>query len=104
MEFSIENVFAFTSLILVNFGAISTAWVRLNIKIAEIQKDVLSIRADMDEHKLSNKDDIKEIKDSVLRDSIDNKSDHQRMIDSINDMKEALTETKLDIIKALSKR
>ena len=104
MGFSIENVFAFMSLILVNFGAISTAWVRLNIKIAEIQKDVLSIRADMDEHKLSNKDDIKEIKDSVLRDSIDNKSDHQRMIDSINDMKEALTETKLDIIKALSKR
>lgn len=100
--FSIQDVFAFASLLLVNGVTIATAFTRLNIKIAETQKDVLAIKADIDEHKSTNKDDIKDIKESVLRDSIENKKDHQRVVDSVSALSDVINDMKIEIVRAVS--
>ena len=100
--FDIQDILAFASLILVNGVTIATAFTRLNIRIAETQRDVLSIKADLDEHKSSNKCDIKDIKESVLRDSIENKKDHQRVVDSVSTLANSINDMKVEIVKAVS--
>jgi len=86
-------------ILIFNASAIAGVFISLNVKIAETAKDVLSLRNDMEEHKLKNKDDINELKDIMIRDKADNRDDHKAMMLELAAMSKSLADFKLELIK-----
>ena len=97
----IDNLIALISLIVANGLAIGGVFLRLNIKIASLSRDYISLKNDIEEHKLSTKSDLKEFKDIVLRDKVDNRDDHQRMVNELNSINKSISDMRVDVIKAI---
>lgn len=51
----------------------------LNIRITENATDILNIKKEIDEHKVSNKDSFVEIKEILRENRNDNKQEHNKM-------------------------
>ena len=97
----IDNLIALISLIVANGLAIGGVFLRLNIKIASLSGDYISLKNDIEEHKISTKSDLKEFKDIVLRDKVDNRDDHQRMVNELNSINKSISDMRVDVIKAI---
>lgn len=99
-----SQIISLSALIITNAAALIAVFVKLNVKIAEIAKDYISIKSDFEEHKLKNKEDIMELKQIALRDRIDNKDDHQRIVDELNHVNKSISDLRVDIIKAIKNK
>jgi len=100
----LKDIISLLGILIVNGIAIATAFTKLNIKIAENSKDILAIRADIEEHKVNNKVDLKEFKEVVLRDRLENKEDHQRVIDSISKLADLVSDLRVEIFKSIKSK
>lgn len=61
-----------------------TAFVKLNIKNTENAKDILALRNEFNEHKVTNREDFEEIKDILKQDKEDSKQDHREIMAEIS--------------------
>lgn len=68
-----------------------TAFIKLNIKNTENAKDILALRNEFNEHKVTNRDDIddvksdiKEVKDMLKQDRDDSRKDHKEIMAEIS--------------------
>jgi hypothetical protein len=80
-------------------GGLATIYTNFNVRIAEIIKDVLAIRRDMEDHKMVNKLEIKEIKDMMQSDKMDNREDHLRILETLNKLSSSIADLRVDLAK-----
>ena len=80
---------------------LAAVFTNLNIKIAENATDILSIKNDIEEHKSKNKDDMKELKDAIIRDKTDNREDHMKIVGDLATVNKNIADLRVDIIKAI---
>lgn len=90
--------------VIANGIVIAAAYTKLNIRIAEVNKDMLSLRAEMQEHKQQNKEDLKETKQIATEEKRANKEDHQLIVAEISKLSDAVYAFKLDIIGAFKSK
>jgi hypothetical protein len=98
-----QFLLAALGILIANAAAIGTVFINLNVKIAENAKDLLSIKSDMEEHKVKNTDDIKELKDITMRDKQENRMDHKEIMNLLGAMTNSFYDFKLEILKAIQK-
>jgi len=100
----LADMIAILSAVIANGIVIAAAYTKLNIRITEVNRDMLSFRAEMQEHKIQNKEDLKETKAIAIEEKRANKEDHQIIVSEISKLSEAVYSVKLDIIGALKAR
>jgi hypothetical protein len=105
MGFTIEPglLISVITIIVGNGVALAGIFINLNVKIAEGARDNLALKLDLEEHKMKNKDDIKELKEIIMRDKADNRDDHKAIIAEVSSLAKNLADFKVEIIKAIQK-
>lgn len=78
------------------------AYIKLNIKITEISKDIMVQKRELEEHKISNKDSFDEMKILFKEYKGENKSDHISMKDDLSDINKNINDFKLDVLQILN--
>ena len=104
IRMELKDLIAILGILLANGAALATAFTKLNIKIAGLSRDYISLKADVEEYKVSSKSDLKEFKEIVLRDKIDNKEDHQRIVSELGVVNKSISDMRVDIIKAIQEK
>jgi len=61
-----------------------TAFIKLNIKNTENAKDILALRNEFNDHKVTNRDDFDEIKEILKQDRDDSRKDHREIMAEIS--------------------
>ncbi len=92
-----DQIIAIASMVIGFSSALITIYVKVNVRLAELNKDMLSMKRDMDEHKVTNRSDIKEIKEIISRDKLDNKENYLIIIESLSKLKDAMTDLKVQM-------
>ena len=80
-------------------GGLATIYTNFNVRIAEIIKDVLAIKRDMEDHKIVNKIEVKELKDMMQSDKMDNREDHLRILETLNKLSSVISDLRVDFAK-----
>ncbi len=74
-------------------------YTKLNVKIAEINKDQLSMRKDFDEHKAENNHDFDAFKTEMIENRKENREEHREIMACMSKVSEELSNLKTVIIK-----
>lgn len=78
------------------------AYIKLNIKITEISKDIMAQKKELEEHKISNKDSFDEIKTLFKEYKEENRSDHISMKSDLSEINNSINNFKFDVFKILN--
>lgn len=78
-------------------------YIKLNVKIAEIVKDQLSMRKDFDEHKIINKEDRAAFIEQLEIYRKENRDDHGKLFNEVSKMTSAVNDFKVEVIKNMKK-
>ena len=100
----LADMIAVLGAVIANGIVIAASFTRLNIRITEVNRDMLSLRAEMQEHKQQNKEDLKETKQIAIEEKRANKEDHQVIVAEISKLSDAMYTFKLDIIGAFKSK
>ena len=86
--------------LLLTWGAgLATIYTNFNVRITEIIKDVLAIKKDIEEHKIVNKTEVKELKDMMQSDRMDNREDYLRILETLNKLSASIADLRVDLAK-----
>ena len=95
----LKDLISILGLLIANGIALAGVFTKLNIKITEIYRDVVSVKADLEEHKNNNKFDLKEFKEAILRDKVETKSDHDKIVATLLEIATSIADVRVDIAK-----
>lgn len=95
----LKDLISLLGLLVANGIALAGVFTKLNIKISEIYRDVLAMKADLEEHKNSNRIDLKEFKETILRDKVESKSDHNKIVATLSEIATSIADLRVDIAK-----
>ena len=95
----LKDMISLLGLLIANGIALAGVFTKLNIKITEIYRDVVSVKADLEEHKNNNKLDLKEFKETILRDKVESKSDHDKIVIALSEIATSISDLRVDIAK-----
>lgn len=95
----LKDLISLLGLLVANGIALAGVFTKLNIKISEIYRDVLSMKAELEEHKNSNRMDLKEFKETILRDKVESKSDHNKIVVTLSEIATSIADLRVDIAK-----
>lgn len=98
---TIQEVLGLLALLLANGTALAATFTKLNIRVSENAKDILAIRSSISEHKDVNKIDMMELKGSMLRETINTKEDHKRVMEMLTKLGDTIIELKIELVKAI---
>jgi peroxiredoxin family protein len=76
-------------------GSFIYYYTKLNVKIAEIQKDNNSIRKDFEEHKKQNEEKFTNFSEDMEIYRKENREDHKEIITTLNGMTKVLTDFRI---------
>jgi len=100
----LREIIALLGVLMANGIALATAFTKLNIRIAEVVRDQLALKAKFEDHAGDNKDDIREIKAIASNDRNENRADHADIVRELAVVNKNISDLRVDIVKTFIKK
>ena len=89
-----SDVIAIIAISIPTLGTFVYYYTKLNVKIAEISKEQLSMRKEFEDHKSNNKEDFQSFKEEAVMYRKENREDHQEIMKAVTEMGKHMSEIK----------
>ena len=100
----LREIIALLGVLIANGIALATSFTRLNIRIAEVTRDQLALKAKFEDHVGDNKEDIREVKTIAANDRVENRADHADIVRELAVVNKNISDLRVDIVKTFIKK